>query len=342
MKSEGSHPHDHHHHDSEHDHHAVLDPVCGMSLDPAKAAESVVHGGQRYHFCSAGCRNRFEEEPGKYAVEAEPEVAEETGAICCHGVVSAPPKVIPEAAGDTRRYTCPMHPEVIQIGPGSCPKCGMTLEPMDVTGDDDEAAKAEYQDMKRRFWFATFLSVPVLAIAMGDLLPGHPISSLMAPRLVTFVELVLATPVVLWAGWPLLVKGWQSVVYRSLNMFTLIALGVGVAWIYSMIAALFPGIFPPSFRDVDGRVDVYFEAAAIITALVLLGQVLELRARSQTSTAIKSLLELAPKTARRVREDGSDEEVPLDAVQPGDSLRVRPGEKVPVDGEVVEGTTTID
>ncbi len=233
-----------------------------------------------------------------------------------------------------------MHPEIVRDAPGSCPKCGMALEPRTVTAEEEE--NPELVDMTRRFWVSLVLTVPLLLVAMGEYVPGRPLEQLASPRTLTWVELLLATPVVLWGGWPFFVRGWQSIVFRSLNMFTLIGLGVGVAYVYSVVAAVWPDLFPPSFRESTGEAAVYFEAAGVIVTLVLLGQVLELRARSQTGAAIKALLGLAPKTARRVREDGSDEDVPLDQVQPGDRLRVRPGEKVPVDGEVLEGASSVD
>ncbi|MBY0497556.1 MAG: copper-translocating P-type ATPase [Cyanobacteria bacterium] len=233
-----------------------------------------------------------------------------------------------------------MHPEIVRDQPGSCPICGMALEPKTVSAEEEE--NAELRDMTRRFWVSTVLTVPLVLIAMGDYLPGRPFDQLMASGPMGWLELALATPVVLWGGWPFFVRGWQSIVNRSLNMFTLIALGVGVAYLYSVVATVFPSIFPASFRDDDGYVAVYFEAAAVIVTLVLLGQVLELRARSQTGAAIRALLGLAPKTARRIRDDGREEDVPLDQVQPGNKLRVRPGEKVPVDGVVVEGTSAVD
>jgi Cu+-exporting ATPase len=233
-----------------------------------------------------------------------------------------------------------MHPEIVRDQPGSCPICGMALEPMTVTAAEEE--NAELRDMTRRFWVSTVLTIPLVLIAMGDYLPGRPFERVMAPGPMGWLELILATPVVLWGGWPFFVRGWQSVINRSLNMFTLIALGVGVAYAYSVVAIVLPGLFPASFRNEMGHVAVYFEAAAVIVTLVLLGQVLELRARSQTGAAIRALLGLAPKTARRIREDGREEDVPLDQVQPGDRLRVRPGEKVPVDGVVLEGTSAVD
>jgi Cu+-exporting ATPase len=238
-------------------------------------------------------------------------------------------------------WVCPMHPEVVRDEPGTCPICGMALEPREgaAEGDDDNP---ELRDMTRRFWVSVVLAVPLLIVAMGDLIPGRPLERLASPRASGWLELLLATPVVLWGAWPFFVRGWQSVVNRSLNMFTLISLGVGVGYAYSVVATVAPGIFPRSFRTEGGGVDVYFEAAAVIVALVLLGQVLELRARSRTGAAIQALLGLAPKTARRIDKDGGEEDVPLDEVQPGDLLRVRPGEKVPVDGTVVEGKSSID
>jgi Cu+-exporting ATPase len=247
---------------------------------------------------------------------------------------------MPIATSTRQEWTCPMHPEIVRDAPGTCPICGMALEPRTVSATSDEA-NPELRDMTRRFWFAGALSAPLVLIAMGDVLPGRPFASWFSMGSRPFVELALATPVCIWAAWPFYVRAVQSVINRSLNMFTLIGLGVSVAYIYSVVAAVFPGIFPASFRQ-DGEVATYFEAAAVITTLILLGQVLELRARSQTSAAIKKLLGLAPKTARRIRDDGSEEDVPLDTVQVGDRLRVRPGEKVPVDGIVLEGRSHVD
>jgi Cu+-exporting ATPase len=312
------HGHDHHHgHGAPDGEHALKDPVCGMAVDPHAAKHRAEHHGQPHYFCSAGCREKFLADPGRY-------------------LSPAPAKAPPAPAGTI--YTCPMHPEIRRIGPGSCPICGMALEPDLPTGDT--GPNRELLDMARRFRVGVALSVPVLALDMGGHLTG--LDDLLGARLSGWVQLALATPAVLWAGWPILVRGWQSLVNRSLNMFTLIAMGVGVAWVYSLVATLAPGLFPPQFRGPDGAVPVYFEAAAVITTLVLLGQVMELRARERTSGAIRALLDLAPKTARRLRGDGSDEEVSLDAVKAGDRLRVRPGEKVPVDGVIIEGRSALD
>ncbi|GLK85104.1 copper-translocating P-type ATPase [Ancylobacter defluvii] len=293
------------------------DPVCGMDVDPHTATLKADHNGLTYYFCSAGCRTKFIADPQKYLGD------------------KAPAAPVPEGT----EYTCPMHPEIRQIGPGSCPICGMALEPMLVSLDD--GPNHELIDMTRRFWVGLALAVPVFALEMGaHLVPA--LHHLVPPEFSNWIQLALATPVVLWAGWPFFQRGWDSLVTRNLNMFTLIALGTGVAYIYSLVAVLAPSVFPAAFRAADGTVAVYFEAAAVITVLVLLGQVLELRAREQTSGALKALLDLAPKTARRLNEDGSEEEVPLDAIAVGDRLRVRPGEKVPVDGTVEEGRSALD
>lgn len=295
----------------------AIDPVCGMSVDPEATAHHATHAGADYHFCSAGCRMKFQADPEKYLSKDRAEQP-------------------PTPAGTI--YTCPMHPEIRQVGPGSCPICGMALEPETVTADS--GPNPELADMSRRLWVAVALSLPVFALEMsGHLFNLH---ALMPGQLSNWIQFALATPVVLWAGWPFFERGWASLKSRNLNMFTLIAMGVGVAWAYSVVAVAAPGVFPAAFRNMDGSVPVYFEAAAVITALVLLGQVLELRAREQTSGALKALLDLAPKTARRIRSDGSDEEVTLDLIVVDDRLRVRPGEKVPVDGEIVEGRATLD
>jgi Cu+-exporting ATPase len=269
-----------------------------------------------------------------------PEVRQEGPGACPKCGMALEP-IAPGGSAARTEWVCPMHPEVVRDEPGSCPKCGMALEPREGAGEEEEE-NPELRDMTRRFWVSVVLAVPLLILAMGDLIPGRPFAHLASARVLQWIELLLATPVVLWGGWPFFVRGWQSIVNRSLNMFTLIGLGVAVAYTYSLVATLAPGIFPASFRGEAGGVDVYFEAAAVIVALVLLGQVLELRARSRTGAAIKALLGLAPKTARRLDADGNEEDVPLDRVQPGDLLRVRPGEKVPVDGTVTEGTSSLD
>ncbi|MDX1649744.1 MAG: heavy metal translocating P-type ATPase, partial [Myxococcota bacterium] len=288
-----------------------------MQVDP-QGPHRETHEGHTFHFCSARCAARFREDPARFL---------------------APPA--PEPAGeDTRTYTCPMHPEVRQVGPGTCPECGMALEPEELSAEEEESP--ELRDMTRRFVVGAALTLPVFLLAMGEMIPGRPLEGLVPAGARSWLELVLATPVVLWAGAPFFARGWQSLRTRRLNMFTLIALGTGAAWVYSVAATVTPGLFPASFRGPEGDVAVYFEAAAVIVTLVLLGQVLELRARQRTGAAIRALLGLAPKTARRLRADGSEEDVPLESVQPGDRLRVRPGEKVPVDGVVVEGRSTLD
>jgi Cu+-exporting ATPase len=316
-------------HQRAHSQHQVAehtDPVCGMRV--GGEAISHEHAGHAYFFCSERCRARFAADPPHF-LEPAPEPAPEP----------VPPG--PPAGHDTpTEWTCPMHPEIVRAGPGSCPICGMALEPRTISAVEEE--NPELRDMSRRFWFAAALTIPLLLIAMGDILPGKPISRLFSPELRMWLELGLATPVCVWAAWPFYVRAVHSVRNLSLNMFTLIGLGVSVAFSFSVVAALFPDIFPASFRDRAGHVAVYFEAAAVITTLILLGQVLELRARSQTGAAIKKLLGMAAKTARRIRDDGSEEDVPLELVHVGDRLRVRPGEKVPVDGEVLEGTSSVD
>src|SRR5215211_2353757 len=298
--------------------HRVKDPVCGMSVDPHTAKHRAEHGGRPYYFCSAGCRTKLLADPARYLDPA----------------ATAKAEPVPEGTV----YTCPMHPEIRQVGPGSCPICGMALEPVLVS--QEAAANHELIDMTRRFWIGLALAAPVVTLEMGGHLTG--LDRIVPRQTSSWLQLALATPVVLWAGWPFFVRGWQSLVTRNLNMFTLIAIGTGVAWLYSIVATLAPGAFPAAFRSHDGAVPVYFEAAAVITVLVLLGQVLELRAREATSGAIRALLDLAPKTARRIRPDGTEEEVRLDEVHVGDRLRVRPGEKVPVDGDVVEGRSAVD
>src|ERR1051325_3628713 len=295
---------------------AQIDPVCGMTVDPDHAAGSFEYQGNTYYFCSTHCLHRFRENPEAFLNKPEP----------------------PAKPG--QQYTCPMHPQIIRDGPGSCPICGMALEPVTVSLEQEE--NHELKDMTRRFWIAVLLTIPVFALGMSELIPGQPVQRVVSMSMLQWLQLILATPVVLWAGWPFFVRAWQSIVNRSLNMFTLIGLGVGAGYVFSVIAVIVPGIFPASFRDPEGNVPVYFEAATVIVTLVLLGQVLELRARSQTGAAIKELLGLAPKTARRISEDGTEEDVPLEHVHAGDRLRVRPGEKVRVDGVVLEGSSAID
>ncbi len=365
------------------------DPVCGMAVDPSRAKATHEHAGKAYYFCSAGCKEKFSADPAKYLM---PRTLVEIAPMSAHPVQIAPaathgapqpvvktesiPGAVREAASN--EYTCPMHPEVRQQGPGECPKCGMALEPLvaalpvtkieytcpmhpEIVRDKpgscpicgmaleprtisvEEVQNPELASMTRRFWVSVALTIPILVVAMADIIPG--LSALMqfaSPRSWQWLEFILATPVVLWGGWPFFVRGGRSVATRNLNMFTLIALGTGVAYAFSVVGVLFPGAFPASFRGENGEVAVYFEAAAAITTLVLLGQVLELRARSRTGAAIKALLGLAPKTARLIRTDGSEADVPLDEVKPGDRLRVRPGEKIPVDGLVLEGASGVD
>jgi Cu+-exporting ATPase len=305
------------HGDHQHEHAAgAVDPVCGMTVDPHKTPHRAEHAGHPYYFCSAGCRTKFIADPARYLGGAKAPGPAPAGAI----------------------YTCPMHPEIRQPGPGSCPICGMALEPE--LASAEIGPNPELIDMTRRFWIGAGLAIPVVILEMG----GHLARShAWVPQMLSnWSQFALATPVVLWAGWPFFMRGGQSLVTRNLNMFTLIALGVGVAYAYSVVATLAPGVFPPAFRGHDGAVAVYFEAAAVITILVLLGQVLELRARERTSGAIRALLDLAPKIAHRVKDDRNEEEVSLDAVLVGDQLRVRPGEKIPVDGEVAGGRSSVD
>ena len=303
------------------DHHSdgkatVRDPVCGMNVDPATSQHRFDTRGETFHFCSAGCQTKFAADPQKYLDDSKPKAAVPEGTI----------------------YTCPMHPQIRKVGPGSCPICGMALEPE--VASLDAPPNPELADMTRRFWIGLVLSVPPVVLEMGGhLVGGH---GWVDQTLSNWIQLVFATPVVIWAGWPFFVRGWQSLVTRNLNMFTLIAMGTGVAYGYSLVGTIAPGIFPATFRGHGGAVSVYFEAAAVITVLVLLGQVLELRAREATSGAIKALLQLAPKTARLVDHDGADHEVQIDNLKVGDKLRVRPGEKVPVDGVILEGRSALD
>jgi Cu+-exporting ATPase len=334
----------------------VIDPVCGMSILPPDAVGQVTHRGQTFHFCSQSCLDKFQAAPEAYLNPAP-----------------AAPRGLTH--GDSREYTCPMDPEVRQIGPGPCPKCGMALEPVSaapltktewtcpmhpqIARDEPgscpicgmaleprivtlEEHNPELDDMTRRFRWSLVVTVPILAFMVSEFLPGQPLQHALPPAAMTWSQFLLATPVVLWGGWPFFVRGWASVVNRHLNMFTLIALGVGAAYAFSVVATLAPGLFPASFRTHGDQIGVYFEPAAVIVVLVLLGQVLELRARSRTSSAIKKLLGLTPTTARRVDAAGAEQDVPLEQVHVGDRLRVRPGERVPVDGVLTEGTTTVD
>jgi Cu+-exporting ATPase len=309
------------------------DPVCGMTVEPAKAAAHAEHRGEKYYFCAQGCAQKFSANPEKYLHPAS--VAE---------AVSSPPLIAIQPAAARApavnqkeiRYTCPMHPEVVQWGAGSCPKCGMALEPMDIVAE--EAADPEYDSMRKRFWASAVLSLPLLMVEMLAGIFGWRVSGPAVP----WFEFALAAPVVLWGGWPFFQRFWSSLVNRSPNMFTLIGLGTGAAFLDSVVATMFPQWFPASFRTMDGAVPVYFEAAAVITTLVLLGQLLELRARAKTSSAIRALLKLAPQTAHRVSANGSEEEISLDQVQRGDRLRVRPGERVPTDGVLLEGASAVD
>ncbi len=305
----------------------VTDPVCGMTFAPEDAAGSAEFNGRTYYFCSPACQKRFEASPNEF-VHPEDSVVSAT---------AAPERPAPVAA--TVEYTCPMHPEIVRSEPGACPICGMALEPRQAIGDE---VNPELVDMSRRFWISIVLTVPVLAFMISELIPGDPLLHALGMRLSQWVQFTLSTPVVLWGGWPFFERAWLSIRNRSLNMFTLIGLGTGSAYVYSLVALLFPGAIPASFRNMSGQVAVYFEPAAVITTLVLLGQVLELRARSRTSSAIKALLGLAPKTARLVNEDGSETDVPLDRIRIGEKIRVRPGEKVPVDGQVLEGMSSVD
>ena len=368
------------------------DPICGMTVEPARAAAQVVYAGKTYYFCCAGCAGKFRAEPARYlsaapaaatgragalvqfsragtasAVPAlavsrenmqaaaspevksavanayvcpmDPEVREDFPGACPKCGMALEPAV-PIAPTTRVEYTCPMHPQIVRPGPGSCPICGMALEPRTVIAEEPE--NPELVSMTRRFWASVALTIPVLVLGMSDLIPGQPLKHLLTMRAIGWIELALATPVVVWGGWPFFERGWASVMNRSLNMFTLIALGTGTAFLYSVVAVLFPQLFPATFRGANGEMPVYFEAAAAITTLVLLGQVLELRARSRTSAAIRSLLQLSPKDARLVRADGTELDVPLEHIQVGDFLRVRPGEKVPVDGVVTDGESSVD
>ena len=348
----------------------VKDPVCNMDVDPGKAPGSAEHKGRNYYFCCKGCESRFKADPEKYLAAkpsagllvqlggmspSTPKADTVAGTTQRKGTVTyvcpmdpevreskpgACPKCGMALEPETLEYTCPMHPEIVREGPGNCPICGMALEPRVAAGlaQEDES---ELRSMQNRLWISAALSVPLLALSMGGMAAESALHNLPAGAM-GWLQLALATPVVLWGGWPFFQRGWASLVNRHLNMFTLIAMGTGVAYLYSVIAVLAHGVFPPSLLGHDGRPEVYFEASAIIVTLVLLGQVLELRARRHTSSAIKALLDLSPKTAQRVRPDGSDEQIPLDHVLRGDRLRVRPGDRIPVDGILDEGGSAVD
>jgi Cu+-exporting ATPase len=356
----------------------TTDPVCGMAVNPGGARHKILHEGKEYFFCCAGCLNKFQADPRK--ILSSPPMPMGSGLVSLGAPVLVMPTMSKPAAGGSPRptqayicpmcpevhkdgpgpcpkcgmaldpesrtlpstrieYTCPMHPEVVRTEPGSCPICGMALEPLRVAAEEDNP---ELRDMTRRFWISLVLTLPLLAIAMGSMLPPHLFRSSPWDWGLPWLELLLATPVVLWCGLPFFQRGWASIVNRSTNMFTLIAMGTGVTYLFSVVAASFPRIFPASFRTMGNRPDVYFEAAAAIVTLVLLGQVLELRARSRTSSAIRALLDLSPKMARIMSEDGSERDIPLEQVRPGDKLRVRPGEKIPVDGVVLDGMSAVD
>ena len=346
------------------------DPVCGMTINRVKAVGSLEFRGRTYFFCSVSCLEKFRLHPEKYTVTSKvetevsppsrsherpaettktpaeytcpmhPEVRQQGPGTCPKCGMALEPVEVTLTASTKTEYVCPMHPEVVRDKPGPCPICGMALEPRVATLQDD--GNPELKDMTRRFWVSLALSLPVFLISMSEMIPGQPLQHAVSAQVLAWVQFALATPVVIWGGWPFFERGWSSLLNRNLNMFTLIAMGTGTAYIYSVIATLFPNIFPETFRGHGSEVAVYFEAAAVITTLVLLGQVLELKARSQTSSAIKALLGLAPKSARILRQDGSEEDIALDRVVPGDRLRVRPGERVPVDGIVQEGSSSVD
>jgi len=353
----------------------VLDPVCGMEISREDAVGSFVYEGKEYFFCHPSCLEKFRANPVQYLNPSQTEAAPADSSTSSARFL-APPGMTPSSKSNavytcpmdpevrkqgpgacpkcgmaleplrasvpaTRtEYVCPMHPEVVRQGPGTCPLCGMALEPRTVAAAEE--ANPELALMTRRFWVCLALTLPVFLFAMSDMIPGQPLQHAISARWLGLAQLALTSPVVLWGGWPFFERGWASLVNRHLNMFTLIAMGTGTAYLYSVAAVLIPGSFPQSFRSAEGQVPVYFEASAVITTLVLLGQVLELRARAQTSSAIKGLLGLAPKTARVLRDDGSEEDVPLDRLARGDRLRVRPGEKVATDGIILEGSSSID
>ncbi len=338
---------------------ATADPVCGMKVDPEKATATAKHEGTRYFFCSQGCATKFSADPHiylqpqpaatapqpsqteqqtEYICPMDPEVSQMGPGSCPKCGMALEPAILPAPATRTD-FTCPMHPQISRSEPGTCPICGMALEPRE---SSVEEVNPELVDMTRRLWTGVALAVPLLALMVSGLVPSMPLQHLLPARTWAWIEFALATPVVLWCGWPFFVRGWQSIVNRSLNMFTLIAMGTGASYLYSVAATAAPRIFPPSFRAEGGEIALYFEPAVVIIVLVLLGQVLELRARSQTGSAIRALLGLAPKTARRLDDGGGETDVPLDGVHAGDRLRVRPGEKIPVDGILIEGHSSVD
>jgi Cu+-exporting ATPase len=319
----------------------AIDPVCGMTVDTSKAAGSLSHNGETYFFCSHHCLERFRQDSESFLTKNRNPAARQgaEAPLSNQSRQEIAPSLTLASQPRGIEYTCPMHPEILRNGPGSCPICGMALEPRTISLEEKE--NPELIDMTRRFWVSVALALPVFLMGMSDFIPGRPLERIVSAETLGWIQLVMTTPVVLWCGWPFFVRAWQSIINRSLNMFTLIGLGVGVAYIYSVVAKLFPNVFPSSFREM-GVVPLYFEAAAVITALVLLGQVLELKARSRTGLAIRALLELAPKTARQILPDGNEADVALDQVAVGDHLRVRPGEKIPVDGVVIEGLSAID
>ncbi len=337
--------HEHHHHatapdpspreDGPHGHDSFEDPVCGMKVVPATAAGSLEHEGRTYYFCSRHCLEKFRSDPARFTAEGAGRES------CGPTPIVLSPTLLKKPSPPGTTYTCPMHPEIVRDGPGACPICGMALEPVAVLSEE-EPDDPELVDMTRRFWICLALTIPLLLVSMAEMVPWLALPAWLSGRTWVWIQLALASPVVVWGGFPFFERGWSSLVNRRLNMFTLIAMGTGSAFAFSTLAAIMPGLFPDSFRGHHGEVAVYFEPAAVITTLVLLGQVLELHARRQTGSAIRALLGLAPRTARRLRDDGVEDDIPLDQVVPGDRLRIRPGEKVPVDGTAIEGMSAVD